>query len=180
MELFKHPHDALLFGLRYSSQQYPQSEMAKMMKRTHASSGKGLVALDGSAQAGFIRARIDRMDQHERACIIARYAPRTEDCQCCGGQKPTEAYRAAIDILADWTLQYLSGTISVRKVRYAVVQDFFERQKSIGKVADDIGVPRRTAYDQKAKIWPHLTELDKQAQATIGDLLEDLCGELVE
>lgn len=180
MELFKNPADALLFAMRFSSQQYPQSEMSKLMKRSGAGSGKGLVALDGAAQAGMIRARMDRMGALERACIVARYSARTEDCHCCGNQKPLEEYKAAVDLLADWAMQYLSGAMSVRKIRYAVVQDYFERQRSIGKVAKEIGVAPRTAYDQKAKIWPHLTELDKQAQAAIGDMLEDLCGELVE
>lgn len=180
MELFKNPSEALLFAMRFSSEQYPTSELAKLMKSARIGSGKGLVALDGAGQSGIILARLARLDSLERACIVARYSPKTEDCICCGGQRPTEAYRAAVEVLADWTLQYLSGTISVRKVRFAVVQDFFERRRSIGKVADEIGVPRRTAYDQKAKIWPHLTELDKQAQNSISDQLEDLCGELVE
>lgn len=153
--------------------------MSKLMKRS-PSSGKGLVALDGAGQAAFIRARIDRLDANARACIVARYSARTDECRCCGGQKPIDEYRHAIDQLADWSMQFLSGALSVRKIRYAVVQDYFERRRSIGAVADDIGVPRRTAYDQKAKIWPHLAELDKLAQEAIGDMLDDLCGELAE
>lgn len=180
MELFKNPADALLFAMRFSSQQYPQSEMGKLMKRSGAGSSKGLVALEGAGTAGIIRARMDRLDPLERACIVARYSARTEECPCCANQKPLEEYKAAIGLLADWSLQYLSSTLSVRRVRYVIVQNYFERKTSIGKVAEDIGVPRRTAYDQKDKIWPHLTELDKRAQASIGDMLEDLCGELVE
>lgn len=180
MELFKNPSEALMFAMRFSGAQYPQSGMAKMMKRSGASSGKGMVALDGAAQAGMIRARLDRIDPLERACIVARYSARTDECPCCGNQKLLDEYKAAIGLLADWSIQYLSSSLSVRRVRYGIVQSYFERKASIGQIAEEIGVNKRTAYDQKAKIWPHLTELDKAAQASIGDMLEDLCGELVE
>lgn len=180
MELFKNPSDALLFAMRFASGQYPQSGMSKMMKRAGTSSGKGLVALDGAAQAGFIMARIDRMDPLARACIVARYSARTEDCPCCGGLKPMSEYKEAIGLLADWAIQFLSGSLSVRRIRYGIVQSYFERSTSIGKIAEEIGVAKRTAYDQKAKIWPHLAEMDKAAQAAIGDMLNDLCGELVD
>jgi hypothetical protein len=181
LELFKNPADAVTFAMRFSSQQYAQSELAKLMKqagRGASSSGKGLVALDGAAQAGFILARLERIEPLKRACIIARYSSRTEDCPCCGNQKPLDEYRDAIDALADWSLQFLGNGMSVRKVRYAVIQEFFERRRSIGKVAEEIGVARRTAYDQKAKIWPPLTDLDKGAQQAVNDVLIDICGEL--
>lgn len=180
MELFKNPSDALTFAMRFARDQYPQSELSRLMKRTHAASGKGLVALDGAGQAAFIKARMERLDQLERACIVARYSARTEPCTCCGNLKPLDEYKAAIDLLSDWAMQYLSGALSVRKVRSAIVQEFFERSKSIGKIAEAVGVPRRTAYDQQAKIWPHLAELDKRALASIGDQLMDLCGEIAE
>lgn len=180
MELFKNTAQALTFAMRFSGQQYPQSELAKMMKKTHAGSGKGLVALDGAAQAGMIRARLERLDPLERACIVARYSARTEECPCCGSPKPLDEYKAAILLLEDWAQQFLSGSQSVRRIRYAIVQDFFERRRSVGKIAKEIGTPARTAYDQKAKIWPPLTELDKRAQEAVGDLLDDLCGDLAE
>lgn len=178
MELFKTPDDAILFALRFSSQQYAESGLSRMMKRTGPSSGKGLVALDGSAQAGMIMARIGRMDPAHRACIIARYSSRTEPCACCGQQAPMSEYKGAIEVLADWAMQYLSGSLSVRQVRYAIVQEFFERRRSIRRIADEVKVPARTAYDQKDKLWPHLLELDRQAQEQLGDLLADLCGEV--
>lgn len=177
MELFKTPDDAVVFALRFSGQQYAESGMSRMMKRSGAPSGKGLVGLDGAAQAGIVSARLDRLPAPYRACIIARYSARTAPCQCCGQQAPMDEYREAIDVLGDWSIQFLSGTLSVRQVRYAIVQDFFERRRSIGKIADDLKVPRRTAYDQKDKLWPHLVKLDQEAQEHLADALADLCGE---
>jgi len=180
MELFRTPADAILFALRSTSQQYPQSGMAQLMKRSGTASGKGLVALDAAGQAGMVLARLERMDPLARACIVARYSARTEDCPCCGGPKALDEYKAAIVLLADWSLQFISSAMSVRRIRYAIVQDYFERKRSIGATAEEIGVPRRTAYDQQAKIRPHLVDLDKAAQEEIGDMLEDLCGEQVK
>lgn len=179
MELFKNPSDAILFAMRFSSQQYALSPMSKMLK-SGGGSGKGLVALDGAGQAGIILGRVSRMDPLERACIVARYSIRTEACPCCGNPKALDEYREAIGLLSDWALQFLSTKMSVRRIRHAIVQDYFESRRSIGKLADEIKVARQTAYDQKAKIWPHLSDLDKRAQATAGDLLEDLCGELAD
>lgn len=180
MELFKKPDEAVIFALRFTSQQYAQSEMAKLLKSSSRASAKGLVGLDGAGQAGFVLARLERMDPKHKACVVARYSPRTIDCKCCGQPAPKVEYREAIDQLADHVSQYLSGALSVRRIRYAIVQEFFERRRSIGKVADEVGVPRRTAYDQKNKIWPHLVELDKMATAEMSDILADICGDIAD
>jgi hypothetical protein len=181
LELFTNPSDALTFALRFSSQQYPQSAMSGLMKSGgRIGSGKGLVALEGAGQAGMILARLERLAPLERACIVARYSAKTEDCPCCGNQKPLDEYKAALLLLSDWSIAHIGTALSVRRIRYGIIQNYFETRASVGKVAKDIGVSPRTAYDQKSKIWPHLTELDKRAQESIGDMLADLCGELVE
>lgn len=178
MELFKSPDHALLFAYRFSDQQYALSPVAKMMKTGIVGAGKGLVALDGAGQAGTIKQKVERLTALQRACIVARYSARYQDCPCCGNQKPLDEYKEAIATLSEWAMQFLSGGLSVRKVRYAIVQEYFERTKSIGKIADMVKVPRRTAYDQKQKIWTQLMDLDKQARTEIDALLADLCGEI--
>lgn len=182
MELFKTPADALLFALRFSTQQYAASPMARLMRQgiSAGGSGKGLVALDGAAQAGLILSKLEKMNALERACIVARYTTRTEHCSCCGADKPTDDYKGAIITLADWAEQFISATGSVRRIRYAIVQEYYERRRALSAEAAKINVPKRTAYDQKDKIWPHLADIDKRAQEVIGDMLHDLCGELAE
>jgi hypothetical protein len=178
MELFKNPHDALVFGLNFSSQQYALSPMSKMLKGG-GGSGKGLVALDGSGQAGMIRARIERMgDPLQKASIIARYAARTEDCPCCGNQKMLSEYKEALMMLSTWAAQFVSGSANAHRLRFGVVQAYFDKKTTISKLAESLGTPKRTAYDQKARIWPELSKLDKAAQECIGDMLADLCGDL--
>lgn len=177
MHLFANHDDALMFALRFTSQQYPQSELAKLMKTPGIGGGKGMIGLDGAAQAGVIKSRIDALGELQRACIIARYSARVETCSCCGSDKMLEEYRAAILNLANWASQFIGNDNSVQRIRFAIVQEYFERGNSLGKQAEKINVPKRTAYDQKKKIWPHLADLDKMARTHIGDQLGDLCGE---
>jgi hypothetical protein len=186
MELFKNPHDALMFALRFSSQQYAQTPMAKQLRRAaieaggggRIGQGKGLVALDGAAQAGIILGRVDKLSPLQRAAIVARFSMRVEPCCNCGGEKPLDDYKGAIQTLASWAEQFVPSTTTEHRLRYAIVQEYFERCKSIGKAAERIGIAKRTAYDQKNKIWPHLVDLDKQAMTAAGAALEDMIGEM--
>ncbi|MGE5650935.1 MAG: hypothetical protein ACM34A_12130 [Bacillota bacterium] len=175
MELFKNATEALLFAYRFSSQQYAQSPHAKLMKAGMVGSGKGLVSLDGAGQAGFIRGEIDRMESLPRSCIIARYSIKYDECKCCGGEKMLDEYKEAVANLSEWATQWITG-MSVRSMRHAIIRAYFERGVSIKDIADRLNVPKSTAYDQKAKIWDKLKQLDSQAQREASDRLEKMCG----
>jgi hypothetical protein len=180
MELFKSPDHAAMFALRYSSQQYAPSPVAKQMQRVgqvQIGQGKGLVGLDGAAQAGMVRARLDRLNDLERACIIAIFTTRADDCPCCGGTRLTDDYKAALLALAEWAREFIRDEVDSQRMRFGIVQNFFDRKASITKLAKSIGRPARTVLDQKNKIWPHLAKLEKQARAAMGDVLADLCTE---
>jgi hypothetical protein len=178
-ELFSNPHDALVFAFNYSSQQYALSPMAKMIK-TRTSSGKGLVALDGAAQAGIIQSRMAQLPALQAACIVARYAPRFEECPCCNGRdKLTDTYREALATLAEWAISHCGG-MTLRNMRGAIVRSFFERGVSISEAARSMNVPKATAYDQKARIHKALSELDLAAQRAAGLGIEDMCAQQEE
>lgn len=173
--LFKSSADAIMFALRYSSQQYAQSAMAKQMKRTASiGQGRGLVALDGAGQAGMILRRIEALGELERACIVARYTDRTGECPCCRQSTASEEYRDAINTLASWAERTIEHVTSVPRMRYAIVQEFYERRRSVGKMADAIGMARSSAYDQRNRIWPALDQLDKKALSDIEEQLLEL------
>lgn len=177
MALFDNQDDALMFALRFSSGQYPQSALAVMMKRAARSSDKGLVGLDGAAMAGIVKAKIDKLNPLERACIVARYSARIDTCPCCGGDKALDEYRGAILTLVPWAREFVGGDNTVQRILYAVIAEFFERRRNLTKEAEKLGIRKSTAHDQKSKIWPHLSDLDKRARTIMGDMLGDLCGE---
>lgn len=164
-----------MFALRFSSQQYAQSAMAKQMKQSgRIGQGRGLVALDGAGQAGMILRRLETLGELERACIIARYTDRAGECPCCHQATASDAYRDAINTLSSWAERTIEHVTEVPRMRYAIVQEFFERRRSVGKMADAIGMPRSTAYDNRARIWPKLNDLDKKALSDLEEQLLEL------
>lgn len=183
MELFKSPDHAAMFALRYSSQQYPESPMSKMMRRKGAvavGQGKGLQQLDGAAQAGMILARLDRLPPMQRACVIARYADRTDECPCCSGQRLTVSYKAALMDLAEWSRPLIRAEVDSQRLRFGIVRSYFDRKQSLTQLANSIGMAPRTVLDQKNKVWPELAKLAKGADSAIGNMLADLCDDQEE
>lgn len=172
--LFNSAASAIMFALRYSSQQYAETPMSKLMKRGGRASGKGLVGLDGAGQAGMILKKIDNLGRLERACIIARYTDRMAECPCCKAATASDDYRDAINVLADWALRNVENVTDVARMRFAIVADFYERRRLVGKTAEAIGMARATAYDNRARIWAALTELDKRALGRIEESLVSL------
>lgn len=175
--LFTTTASALTFALRYSTQQYAETAMSKMMKRSgRRSSGKGLVGLDGAGQAGMILRKLDELGQLERACIVARYAERMAECPSCKNDTATPEYRDAINLLATWATLTIENVTDVSRMRYAIIADFYERRRLVGKTAEAIGMARATAYENRARIHEKLAELDKRAQGQIEEKLADLVG----
>lgn len=174
-ELFKNTHEALMFAFNFSSQQYAQSPISKLMKGGGIGTGKGLVSMDGAGQSGIILARLAQMNSFEQACITARYARRYEECPCCQSKdKLTEQYREAITTLTEWALGSCTG-LTKRNMRGAIIRSFFERGVSITAVAKELNVAKATAYDQKARIHKALKELDGRAQKSVDHWLGALC-----
>lgn len=65
--------------------------------------------------------------------------------------------------------------MTLRNMRGAVVRSFFERGVSLAEAAKELGVPKATAYDQKARIHKSLKGRDGCAQRSIDKSLEDVC-----
>jgi len=189
MEMFKAPQDALMFAYRFSEQQYALSPMGKLMKGS-IGSGKGLVALEGAGQAGFILEGVSRLGDVEQACITCRYSLRFEPCQCrrycCNGETILVEYQNAlmmIDRLVALPVVGDSAMAHHHKLRHHIIRHYFERRdkarhiESIGKIAERLKVPKRTAYDLKGKIEKALIDIDKTAMTKIDAILEKMCGE---
>jgi hypothetical protein len=176
-ELFKKPEDALTFAFNFSSQQYAESQMSKLQSRA-IGTGKGLVALDGAGQAGMILAELGKLDPLHRHCIVARFAPKTRDCPCCGGERPAEQWRESIVALSEWSMTTFTG-LSHRIVREAIIIKHFGGRISIEELSNQVKTPKRTIYDMRSKILNALKPLDSKAQEDIYSLLIEK-AELIE
>jgi hypothetical protein len=173
--IFRNTHEALVFAYQYSAQQYAESPMAKMMKRSggELGSGRGLVGLDGAAQAGFVMAEVERLSSIQRACIIVKYARRSEPCKCCGGERPTPAFQLAIEALTAWAVP---AGISHMRVRRALVQKWARAGKvEFKELASEYGMNRKTIGEQFQVLKKRLDDVDQQAQCAIDDALRQ-CG----
>lgn len=175
-QLFRNSHEALVFAFNYTSQQYAETPMSKLMKRSgNMGSGKGLVGLDGAGQVGFIKKTVERMDPLYQACVVAKYSLKFGHCNCCGSSdKILEEYQVALIRLREWALSELTG-ISHTHMRQAIIRCFYEPDFKLGKFADKMGIPRRTATHQRGVVWPKLKKLDMMAQGTIASELHELC-----
>jgi len=71
--LFKSGHEACRFAFAFSSQQYPVTVMAKLLKGSGMGSGRGLVGLDGAAIAGTVKRHIECLSAQAQMVIGARY-----------------------------------------------------------------------------------------------------------
>jgi hypothetical protein len=177
-QLFKNSHEALTFAFNYSSQQYALSPMSKLMTAGAIGSGKGLVSQDGAAQAGLIRAQVDKLSAEQRACIIGRYSPRFAECQCCGSRdKVLQEYQEAISTLGQWAVSAFTG-MSVRTARECVVRSYFEKTLTIKSIAEKSKIGKSTLYDYRSKIINGLKEIDHAAQVKLGEFLKVLVEEV--
>ena len=72
--LFINAHSALVFAFNFSGQCYDRPMMNRMAAPS-VGTGKGLVGLDGAAQAGMIRGEVKSLGKLAEAILIARFAP---------------------------------------------------------------------------------------------------------
>jgi hypothetical protein len=172
-ELFRNEHEALVYAFNFQMQQYALSPMSKLAGLRAQGQGKGLVSTDGAAQAGMIRAKVDRLSPLHRHCIVARYSPQYSDCPCCGGHKPIQEWKEAIVALRDWSMSTFSG-MSHASIREAIILHFYNKNVSLKDAADRVHAPIRNVYNLRSKIHEQLKLIDGAARAEIADALNSL------
>lgn len=153
--LFDSSHAALVFAFNYSGQQYQASAMNKAMTPA-IGSGKGLVGVDGAAQAGMIRSELGMLPELHQAVLTARCAPRDVLCDCgrpcCATKRSNPEWEAAIVWLTERAMQQLSGSFSHYRVRRSILEKIFGAKVNLAEIAEDCGVHRNTVSDQNAKL----------------------------
>lgn len=154
--LFSSAHAALTFALNFSSQQFGKSAMATLIAPA-GGSGKGLGGLDGSAQAGIVRAELERCGELTQAILIAKMAPKFKVCECkhpcCSGKKPNSDYDNAIEYLCKDPMTHVAGTFSHFQVRKGLIMKFFGEKIQINELAELCNVTETTVHNHKKKIF---------------------------
>lgn len=174
--IFRSAHEAVVFALNYSGQQYAMSPFARLMQDGALGSGRGLAGLDGAGQAGMVIAELAKLDYYLAVALIARCATRQIKCDChsacCSGWRINELWRQAISIMTDHAMTALAGELSSRVVRQASVQKHFGQKVTIQEIADDAGIHRETAGKQHAQIVAAMKALESRAWQSFSEALE--------
>lgn len=191
--LFESAHGALVFAFNFSGQCYDRPMMNRLASPA-VGSGKGLVGLDGAAQAGMILAEVQTLGKLAEAIIIARIAPRSVPCHCrsacCAGHKPNKEWTDAISILADYVrTTALAGCTSNGILRREYVVRYFTRKDdrvSLEALAEKHDIARNTVSAHAAKVAlllggaqpkkdkPGVPGLESAAMDAIEDRLRDI------
>ena len=165
--IFKSAHEAIVFACNYTSQQYAMSPMAKLLQRGAHGSGRGLTGLDGAAQSGMVFAELDGLDYVQMLILVAKNSPRKGRCECkhscCSGWKPNPIYREAVKQLTEMVIPALGGSFSFRRHRHAIVDKYFGEKHDIKAIAEDLGLPPRTADRHASAIRKFLKDAEKDA-----------------
>ncbi|MHB1372093.1 MAG: hypothetical protein ACYCW7_18110 [Pseudomonadaceae bacterium] len=148
--LFNSAYDAIAFAYRFNCQQYAMTPMAKLM-RGQIGTGKGLVGLDGAAQAGFIRGLIEQLGEWEKAALAARFAFDRK-----------ELFKAR-DTLIIPALASLPTGVHHRRMVDALVQKFYGERVYLKDLAELVGLHANTMTDRWRCIRKSLTELEHRA-----------------
>jgi hypothetical protein len=191
--LFKTTHDALTFAFAYSGQQYDRSAMARAMVGA-TPAGKGLSGVDGAGQAGMIRRKVASLGPVWEAILQVRYAPRMQPCCACGKDRLSDAFTGGVRVIQEAAVgAALSGQLSNRALRTAIVARAFGLEESLVQVAEECGVARNTASKHNGLIiaWlrgkkahagkPAVPGEEERAFAAIDELLcvGGIVGELI-
>lgn len=144
---------ALRDALRHAVERGGLSSLAVLHQG--ATADDALTGFDGTAQAGRIRARVDRLNPVQRALIVASYAPRNLTCNCrspcCAGQYPNPEWANALTQVIAHTAPLFVGKAPNIRLRSALTANLLthtaETQVSL---AQRYGAHRQTVAEHTA------------------------------
>lgn len=185
--LFTSAHGALVFAFNFSGQSYDRPAMNRLATPA-LGTGKGLVGLDGAAQAGFIRAEVKAMGKLAEAIIIARIAPRSTPCQCrsacCSGQKPNKEWTDAIATLSDHVrTTALAGCIANGLMRREYVVRCFSKKDdriSLETLAEKHDIARQTVSAHAGKVMAYFAGIQAKKDKPSVPGMEHIAFEAIE
>lgn len=177
-ELFASTHAALVFAYNYVAQPPPGpiGQLYRAPGEHNIGSGKGLVGLDGAAQAGMVLNEVRELGPGSAHILTARFAPRTRPCACrapcCVGQVRTPRWEEAIRFMTEQALGQLSGCVSNYRLRRGVICRYFGERVNMSELAEHAGCNRDTASDQNARLATWLRKEEARALHDIDQRLK--------
>lgn len=168
--LFSSAHAALTFAYNHTDQVYDKPMMTRLAQPSRT--GKGLGGVDGAGQAGIILAALGPLPRLYRAVLVARFAPRTDQCKCCQSTVDRHDWLAAVREISDAAAcEALSSHPTPRILRDAIVARYFGKDVKLSDAADRAEVSAATAtnHNGKIKLWLYGTRTTKQKDGGRGE-----------
>lgn len=164
--LFTSADSALRFAFSYSTQHYSPTPMARAMRGGDVGTGKGLVGVDGAAQAGMIRAELREFSELDRSLLIAQFAPVELPCDCtracCSGNRPNVEWADAVSYLTEHTTYLFAGHLSSYRLRRTLVErhfgahrDIHGKKLTIERLAQQCEIHRQTVSTHHQKLMAY-------------------------
>ena len=175
--VFASVESALTFAFRYAGQQSPPTPMRRLGTEANLGSGRGLVGLDGAAQAGLILRELDKLPKPQRWVLTVRFGDVRRECPCCGQPAPSAEWLDAVDGLC-WC-EELEGY--PRRVKYAMIEKIVCRRPVVLKALwVDHGLVPRTGHRHMGLLKDRLTGAERDGLNSLGDVFKStgLVGEM--
>ena len=167
--LFRSAHQALMFAFTFSGTQHGTAAAAERQIAEFArdryerlpGSGRGLRGLDGAAQAGMIRRRVEEMPPLHACALVARFAVlNVADRQ------------AACSALALRARAHVTAPQDPRALAL-LLRRHFGLQVNLGRLADEYDVTERTAQRWALEVRRWARPIEEQAMHRIEVQLEE-------
>ncbi|MFL9922621.1 hypothetical protein PQR75_46925 [Paraburkholderia fungorum] len=152
--IFRDAREALVFALNYQGKQYATSTLARLAQEGTIGNGRGLFGLDGSAMAGMLRARLERLEGHQSVPLIARCADVT-----------SAPWLTAVSEITGFILSTEAGRAIDFEILNSSVRKHFGERQTDQQIANRAGKSRVTVNIQRLAIKPDLEHLEAEAWA---------------
>jgi hypothetical protein len=174
--LFQSATAALAFAFNFS-QGSPKTTLGALQKPDpNRRPGRGLVGLDGAAQAGMVLAEVRELAKPRQSALTVMFAIRTTECTCCGNPTLAADWNGAIKHLAELSAVSING-VSQFRVRYAILLKIVHSmmRESDDDMAERFCLDPKTIRKYRHAIKEWYEGLERGAMREIDDRLR-ACG----
>lgn len=172
MSLFTSTHSALAFAFNHTERQGVPNLLQRLADRDREP-GRGLVGLDGAAQAGMILREVHQLSALQRAVIICKFS-RPKPCGHCGTLVDTSERIQAVEALAQHTLSVLAAERPNLALRRGLVRRHFGQKIAMQDLAKQCGVHQNTASNHGRKVQKLLKALEHDALRLLDEKLSSV------
>lgn len=134
--------------------------------------GRGLIGLDGAAEAGNVKRMVDDLGKVSAAVLRARFGQKLVECDCCGADMADPDWRGACTLLAlEVGLPAAGTTCHERLAIDLTVRHFAIHKRSLSDIAQRYGHGDDKVKKINSKLVKALKDVEAKVQASISERL---------